>query len=89
MVQKCLSPSISLPGLYAGARARRAADVAVVLLGFDLAQWHETRVRFDILPLALAVDDLRDVLGMQEVLRFSLAIFPVGIDQEDVPTGAR
>ena len=61
-----------------------AADVAVPALGFDLAHRHEPRVGINVLPLAIDVDDLRDVLRPEEVLRLAFAKLAVGIDEEDV-----
>ncbi len=66
-----------------------AADVAVPVLGLDLADGHEAGVAVHILPLAIDVDDFADVLGAEEVLRLALAVFAVGIDEKDLfPVGS-
>ena len=66
-----------------------AADVAVEVLGLDLARWARggrrpgsRRARRG--ERAVGVDDARDVLGAEEVLRLALAVVAVGVDEDDV-----
>jgi hypothetical protein len=66
-----------------------AADVAVPVLGFNLAHRHEAGIAVHRLLLAIDVDDFADVLGAEEVLRLALAVFAVGIDEENLfPVGS-
>src|SRR3546814_19002514 len=64
-----------------------AADVAVVVLGSDLGPRHAPAVGGNLVDVAagqgaVGMDDARDVLGAQEVLRLALAVVSVGVDVE-------
>jgi len=61
-----------------------AADVAVEVFGFNLFDRYQPGIAFDVLPLAIHMDDLGDIFGTEKVLRLALAIFPIRIDEEDV-----
>jgi hypothetical protein len=57
-------------------------DVAVVVLGRDLAVRHHARVAGNRQPVPVDVDDLGDVFGAQEVLRASFAVLSVRVDEQ-------
>jgi hypothetical protein len=62
----------------------KAADVAVVVLGRDLGLGDEAGVAGHRFAPPVDVDDLGDVLGPQVILRLALAVFSIGVDEEDV-----
>ena len=61
-----------------------APDVTVVLLGFNFLNRYKPGVALNIFPLTVGMDDFRDVFRTEEVLCLALAIFTIGIDEEDV-----
>jgi hypothetical protein len=64
-----------------------AADVAVEIFGGDVGHGHEAGVAGHVGAGAIDVDDLGDVFGAQKILGLALAVFAVGVEEEDVAAG--
>jgi hypothetical protein len=66
-----------------------ATDIAVIVLRFNFRDGDEPVVTRHIGALTVGSDDFRNIFGAQKVLCFALAIFAVGIDEEDsAPRGS-
>src|SRR3546814_13294129 len=71
-----------------------AADVAVVVLGSDLGPRHAPAVGGNLVDVAagqgaVGMDDARDVLGAQEVLRLDLEVVAVGVEDRKSVVGGK